>query len=158
MKPTTRKVKFGQKAAHVSFTGEWDGVYTIATHGRSEIDVAADVNALQLHHEKKSARMSGFAGSMAGRSLKVKGQSFTVTDCTIRERGTNVELYVSVIDADGVRPLWMPIRKVYNTVDDVPDDQTILDMLAGVITAELANMAAESSKISRLKLQFGDTP
>src|SRR4051812_13195134 len=98
MKPSVRKVRFGQKAAHVRFDGgDWDGVYHVITHGRTEIEIAADIDKIQLHHDKKSARLTGF-GSITGTTVRVTGKPFVVTDCTLRDRGTDVELYVSAQD------------------------------------------------------------
>ncbi|GEM_PF-5135708 len=116
----------------------WHGRYEFTTHGMHSSEVAAKRDAIIAHHEKISARLVDFAAVLGSRTIA--GDSVVVRDCTIRERGTNVELFVSFINADGTKTR---IRRIYRDIDAVPSNaeinQTIRD---SVIAAKAAQRDA----------------
>lgn len=161
-----RTVQFAGKSARVSFTVSteapavvagrgkapepvWNGHYKLSTKNRSENDILAEINRLELHHEKKSARMTGFQ-PLIGEYLEIAGELYLWTDCAIRERGPNVELYASVWDPWGRRAKGMPLRIVYPTVDDVPSNEEIEQLIRERIASAVARDMEHEQKIARV--------
>lgn len=162
-----RTVQFAGKLARVSFTAAidvqplvagrgkapepvWDGHYKLSTKNRDENEILAEINRLEMHHEKKSARMTGFQ-PLIGEYMEIAGDMYLWTDCAIRERGPNVELYVSVWDPWGKRAKGMPLRLVYPTVDDVPTNEEIEQLIRERIASVVAKEMAHEQKIARVE-------
>lgn len=159
-----RTVQFAGKLARLKLTASdespqgrgqakapaWDGHYKFSTKGKTELEIIAEINRIEIHHEKKSARMTAFQ-PLIGEYVEIAGQLYLWTDCAIRERGTNVELYASVWDPWGKRPKCMPLRIVYATIDDVPANEEIEQMVRERIASFVAKEMAEQQKIERVQ-------
>lgn len=133
------------------------GNYHVQTLGRTPEEVAAEVTRIEEHHQKKAVRFRSLSG-LWGQEFKAGGARLVVTDATIREIGSDVELYlgVSIDNGETLAPLpGMPLRIIYATVDDIPDNGAVLDILDGRIQEWADKQAAHQEYASRLNAVLG---
>lgn len=146
-----RDLKFSDESVavhlHGESAGEWAGHYHVSTTGRSDVEIVAEVNRLHAHHEKKSARLTSFHSEIVGSTFRIGPSTFTFTDCTIRERGTAVEVYVAVDHR--------PFPTYHATVDDIPSNAEIVSRVTEIIAAEQTKKAAHADKIASVKALLG---
>lgn len=119
-------------AVKVEHPDGWVETYAFDTHGMTSQEVADKTAALEGHHAKKAARLTGFR-LIQGNEIAAGGQVYRIVDCTIFERG--IALYLDVRP----RAPGFPIRKVYGNLDALPSDEEILAM----VTAALPNSTDE---------------
>ena len=124
--------------------GEWCGIYHFSSHGMAAQDVVDRVNALRTYHSKKSARLNGWRGLLA-RPVLIAGNAWML-DIMVGERGDNVELYVGAVRVDGTDQT--EIRSVYATIDDVPTDGQIVQMVKQKVSAASAAAAQHATMVS----------
>jgi len=124
--------------------GEWAGEYAVETRGRGAASIAATLQALEIEHEKRQGRLREFSRKI-GTEIRVRGRRYTVATCTLRRRGNNVELYVSLRDEGGVLAPGMPITRVYRDADSVPPlkdiEALITERIDGTVAAHQAHAA-----------------
>jgi hypothetical protein len=137
-----RELKLKGRSARLSFKGgKWDGHYRVPTKGRSAKQIAAAILKLDEHHAAKAARLERFS-ALWGTVLDVHGVAYRWQDCTIRERGTDVELFVCVTALKNKTKL----RFIYPSIADVPSDEEIADLVRDRIIAKVAAQVAEEEK------------
>lgn len=135
-KPYRRKgdKRLGARARVIVEHSGWSAPYEFDTHGLDEEATAAKVQAIETHHEKRAARLTGFL-SIRGREYTRGTDLLRVVDCTLDDFGRPdgiVLLYIDVrrIVNDAMRPvLGFPIKRRYTSVNDVPTDQEIVQMI-----------------------------
>jgi hypothetical protein len=137
-------------------------VYEIPTHGMTKQEVDAAVEEIVSYHAKKVARLANFP-AIVGSEFTQSGQSYRVTDCTVREAGNMVELYLCVRRVLGPKPdgpfgprnderlLGMPMKLKYGSIDDVPNDSQIVNLLREWVREYAADVASHAE----LKRQLG---
>ena len=133
------RVSFGLEA-----TGEWDGHYEFSSHGMTAQDIVDKVNALRTYHGKKSTRLNGWR-TLLTQPVVIGGNAWML-DVTVHERGDNVELFVGAVRVDGTDQT--EIRSVYATIDDVPTDGQIVQMVKQKVAAAAAVVAQHASMVS----------
>lgn len=96
-------------------------VYHIPTHGLTPEQIVAERTRIAAEHEKRAARYVGFA-SLRGQKIRHGSTQGEIEHCTIRRRGTDVELHV-ILRVDGAR---MRVTRAYPSTDAVPSNQEIV--------------------------------
>lgn len=130
------------------------GRYAVHTHGRTAQEVADVIAALAEYHAAKSARIYEDE-PLLGTQFTVGGETFTWGTITVRERGTDCELYVTVMDASGNQPPRFPLRIVGHTVADLPAQSDVIAMVTATIDATQAEIAAAAQKIADIQALLG---
>lgn len=97
----------------------WGGSYQLATHGKTADEVRAEHDRIVAYHRQKAARMPGLQKI---RGTLGKGE---LRDCTIRERGTNVEVVIRAVAESGE---VLILDVVVPAISDVPSDQEIREI------------------------------
>ena len=155
-----REIKhYGGSRLNVSFRRDekdarpvWAGHYRVSTKGRSSEQIAAEIRRLQEQHEKKCERLRGFS-SMVKRPLKAGAEPLEWRACTIRPRGTDVELIAVVRDPAGQRHT---LRGIYPAVDGIPNDEAIAEMIVAMVAAAKDDEAAEQAKLVEVQALLGN--
>lgn len=129
----------------------WHGHYRIDTHGRTHEEIVAERDRILAHHEKKAARMQGFAHQHFRRDVEHGGSAFEVRDCLIVERGSDVLLKLILRDREtGER---LVIEEFRATVNALPGDEEIREMMqtrAAAHVEERARAEEHAERITRL--------
>lgn len=133
------------------------GRYIVETRGKTAAQILAAIDALATYHAAKSARIYD-GEALLGTAFVVAGVAYTWTDCTIRERGTDVELHVNVVDATGARPKCMPFERVYGTIEQVPPNAAIAAMVQQAIADEISSNADHQATIASVQAALLLTP
>jgi hypothetical protein len=149
-----REIKhYGGSRLHVAFRRDekdarpvWAGHYRVRTKGRTSEEIAAEILRIEDQHQKKVGRLRGFA-AMVATPLHAAGPLEWRT-CTIRPRGTDVELVVTVRDSSGRRHR---LCEIYRTVDDVPSDAVIAEKVVAMVQAVQEEESAEESKLAEVQ-------
>jgi hypothetical protein len=133
----------------LTFTAAADGhagVYHFATHGLSPEDMRAEVARVSAHHAEVARRHAAFE--------TLRGQTFgawTVTDCAIRMRGTNVELHVGLLSATES----IEMREIYGTAADVPNVAQITRMVRDAAIARTNKQQIERDHVNTVRQVLG---
>jgi hypothetical protein len=158
---TERKITLGA-VAHVSFTPvqadaplgrgpapatQWAGHYRIETIGKSAPEILAEIDRLDAHHAAKSACLNRFADLVA-QPLEAGADVYTWTDCTVREHGTDVQLYLSLVRTDGTRPSSLPLKLYFNNCDAIPTNGEIALLVAKAIADDVQAAADHQSVLA----------
>lgn len=140
--PTRRKD--GHVGAHLKLSvrgeGGADGHYRIDSHGLTSDQVAAEVERIHSFHEQRAGRMNGFRAIQAA-ELAIGGATYRVVDLIVRYPvdAAYCALYVDVrqvVDDVVVRVAGFPMRRLYKSAAELPDDATIVAMVTAAIPAE----------------------
>lgn len=130
------------------------GHYIVETDGKTADQIVAEINRLTDYHAAKSARIR--AGEpLLNTVFAINGTLYKWTDITIRERGTDVELYCCAVDSTGAKPACMPLIRVYPSIDAVPTNQQIVDLVTVMISLEHAGAATEAQKVADVMKGLG---
>lgn len=130
------------------------GQYFVETDGKTAGQIVAEINRLTDYHAAKSARIR--AGEpLLNTVFSINGTLYKWTDITIRERGTDVELYCCAVDSTGAKPACMPLIRVYPSIDAVPTNQQIVDLVTVMIGLEHAAAATEAQKVADVMKGLG---
>lgn len=86
-------------------------MYQFGTHGLSDDEITAERDRIIDHHAMKAAKFQELAGISSG------SEDYAITDCTVRDRGANVELVLRIEMADGTK---VTLDQVYGSIADVP--------------------------------------
>lgn len=127
----------------------WPGIYRIRTHGKTDEEIVADAARLEAHHQAKSDRLDEMQ-SLFHAPLEVDGALYVWTDATIRERGTDVEVYLCVRDGLGQRLRNMPIVMVRSSVAAIPSTPDLVDIVRAAIRGEIAEALDDEEEAARL--------
>jgi hypothetical protein len=122
------------------------GVYHIATHGLTPEAMRAEVARVRAHHAELARRHTTFEA--------LRGQIFgvwTVSDCAIRERGTNVELHIGLRSASES----IEVREIYPTAADVPQLAQIMRMVRDAAIARANRQQIERDHVSTVRQVLG---
>lgn len=131
--------------------GGWHHSYHFDTYGMTPEEIAARVEKIRTHHLKKCARLDGFA-SIQGSQITVAGAHYRLTDCNVWERGEDVELYLDVREPGAEQsPHGFPMRRVFATIDDVPDNGAILAIVRDELKAGGDMRKAHDETLTRSK-------
>lgn len=131
------------------------GLYRIEARGKSDDEIRAEIKRIETHHAKKAARSREFR-PLYGKLLRIGNETFRWTECKMRDRGPNVEVYASVHDSRGRRPRCMPLVIVYRTIDDVPSHDEIERLIRERLAAHVAEAAERKRDTARLQALFGE--
>ena len=126
--------------------GGWNGHYKFLSHGKSDEEVLAEIHRITLHHQAKAARLTAFASLK--RTLTVSGIDFQIVDLTLDERGTDVELRMSIENAAGER--IQVIKNAFRTVADIPEDGALVQMAIVAAQGWFEDKAAIAAKQTEL--------
>lgn len=132
--------------------GGWSGYYRISTHGKSPEETAAEIEGVRQHHLKKAARLTGFQ-SVWNTEFVVAGVTYRIMDCTLWERGTDVELYASVRPSTGEK--FPSMSWVFGSMSAVPDDAAIVAMIREVVQKSADENAAHEAYQARVEKLVG---
>jgi len=137
----------------VRVDGSYAGRYSFDTHGMSPDDVTAKIAELQVYHDKKCARLAGFAG-VIGVEFVIGGRVFRIIDCTITEVGGQPELYVDVRELVGNERVPagsdFPLRLRFASIGDVHENATIVALARGLAQSQIDTAAAHAAFTSRV--------
>jgi hypothetical protein len=142
----------------------WNGHYQIDGRGLSDEEIVERRDRILEHHRQKAARMTRFMKPEFRRARwseqtfvegrEVPGAPFELRDCLIRERGTDVELFVRLRDTRKRRVEFTVIRP---TVEELPSDAEIEALIRVAIAEHVERHAAEEAARVRVAAALGAT-
>lgn len=140
---------------HGEGDGEWSGIYRFGSHGMSVDDFHARVSELKAYHHAKVKRLNGFK-ELRMRDIIVDGVKHRIIDANLTERGSDVELKISVyiIGALGHQHLAFTMGAkdglVYPSIEAVPTDVVIEVMVRRRISELALHAAAHEAFVAQL--------
>jgi len=152
MKMTVSDAFMHRGKAGVSVIVDVDGLhpgrYAFSSHGLSPAQLTARVDALQSYHAAKSRRLDGFR-HVHGTTLR---PGYRISDCTIRERGTDVELVLRVKSDAGET---LRLDRTVRGIDDVPNDAEIVRMARDAAVAHANRRKVADDHVNTVKQVLG---
>jgi hypothetical protein len=146
--PTRRKDGHVGARANVSIRGEGgaDGHYSIDTHALTSTEVAAEVDRLHAFHDTRAARMDGLRAIQAT-PIEMGDATYRVVDATVRypQDAAYCTLYLDVrqiVNGAKVKVAGFPLRLLYKTATEIPDDTTIVALITDAIPHETEDLNA----------------
>lgn len=122
------------------------GLYRFYTHGMTPAQVLAKRNEIIKFHNDRAARMANFGAVRL--TLSIGGKQFKITDCSIRRRGTDVELVLRVRTPKGKK---IDLSRVYPKIADIPTDPQLVGMARAAATAWLAEDADSARAVTDVR-------
>jgi hypothetical protein len=156
----------GEVGSHVELhllaeaPGEWSGVYNFSSHGMSPQDFVRHVHGLTNSHQIKTRRLNGFV-SLRKKELIIGADTFRIIDCNLAERGNDFELLLGVVRVVGENEFEPRLRLdardglLYPSLDAVPDDAEIEDMVRTLIGVGDAQKAEHASFLAEVAALMG---
>ncbi len=145
-KPARRKDGHVGAKVKVSVRGEGgcDGHYAIETYGLSSTQVAAEVDRIHSFHDDRAGRMDGFRAIQA-RPITIGDETYRVVDLAIRPaaNAAHCTLYIDVrnVTNGSERVAGFPMRILYKTPAEIPNDAAIVAMVTAAIPVETEDLA-----------------
>ena len=160
-KPTKRRD--GKVGAHCLVelkSGGWCGEYAIDTHGLTPEETVDRIAKVEEYHAKKAAKLTQYR-PLQGVEFVSLSEVYRITDCTVREIGTDVELYLNVrypyfemvngVSVEQTRCVpGFPKRIVAPTVDELPTNEQITEMVRVALAAETSVEDKHESYVQRV--------
>ncbi len=130
-----------------------DGHYFVETKGKTAQEVMDAIDAKSKYHAEKSRKITGMSWIL-GSTLGVGTETYKYIDCTVRERGTDVELYVAVADSKG-QP-QSPLIIVRPTIAELPGVAELSSMMANEISNRKAVASVDADRTTELQRLLGE--